>query len=107
MNPIGGFLELKQLVSLLLCCCMICFLTGCAGKGENQTIYYDIPGEPSNLDPQLANDTSSQIVLQNVMEGLFRMTSDGQLEEAAATSYEVSEDGPDIYFSLKRKCHVE
>ena len=92
---------MKQLVSLLLCCCMICILTGCAGKGENQTIYYDIPGEPSNLDPQLANDTSSQIVLQNVMEGLFRMTSDGQLEEAAATSYEVSEDGLIYTFHLR------
>ncbi len=93
---------MKQLVSLLLSCCLITLLlTGCAGKGENQAMYYDIPGEPGNLDPQLASDTSSQIVLQNIMEGLFRMTPDGKLEEAAATSYELSEDGCTYTFHLR------
>ena len=85
---------MKRLLSLVLCCCMVVvLLSGCGGKGENQAMYYDIPGEPGNLDPQLADDTSSQIVWQNIMEGLLRMTRNGQLEEAAATSYEISEDG--------------
>lgn len=93
---------MKRLVSLLFSCCLLVpLLAGCAGKGENQAMYYDIPGEPGNLDPQLASDTSSQIVLQNIMEGLLRMTPDGKLEEAAATSYEISEDGLTYTFHLR------
>ena len=93
---------MKRLLSLVLCCCMVVvLLSGCGGKGENQAMYYDIPGEPGNLDPQLADDTSSQIVLQNIMEGLLRMTPNGQLEEAAATSYEISEDGLTYTFHLR------
>ena len=93
---------MKRLFSLLLSCCLLTgLLTGCMDKGAGQAMYYDIPGEPGNLDPQLASDTSSQIVLQNIMEGLLRITPDGKLEEAAATDYEVSADGLTYTFHLR------
>lgn len=93
---------MKRIISVALCCCMVLTLfTGCGSKGKGQAMYYDIPGEPGNLDPQLASDTSSHIVLQNIMEGLLRMTEDGKLEEAAATDYEVSDDGLTYTFHLR------
>ncbi|HEY74600.1 MAG TPA: hypothetical protein G4O00_00270 [Thermoflexia bacterium] len=49
--------------------------------------------EPPTLDVNLATDTTSHMVLNQLMEPLYRYKGDGTIEPAGAESYEVSEDG--------------
>jgi oligopeptide transport system substrate-binding protein len=49
--------------------------------------------EPPTLDVNLATDTTSHYVLNQLMESLYRYADDGSIEPAGAESYEVSDDG--------------
>jgi oligopeptide transport system substrate-binding protein len=48
---------------------------------------------PPTLDYGIASDTSSHMVLGQIMEGLYRYRADGSIEPAGAVSYTVSPDG--------------
>jgi len=61
---------------------------------EGETTLRAVLGtEPPTLDVNTATDTTSHMILQQVMEALYRYTGDGTIEPAGAESYEVSEDG--------------
>lgn len=49
--------------------------------------------EPPTLDPNIATDTTSHEVIEQLMQGLYAYTDEGEIEPAAAVSYEVSADG--------------
>jgi len=49
--------------------------------------------EPPTLDVNLATDTTSAAVINQLMEPPYRYLEDGSIEPAGAVSYEVSEDG--------------
>lgn len=49
--------------------------------------------EPATLDINVASDTTSHAVLDQLMEGLYRYRVDGSVEPAGAVSYTVSSDG--------------
>ncbi|RHW34968.1 peptide ABC transporter substrate-binding protein [Lysinibacillus yapensis] len=59
-----------------------------------------IPSEPPSLHPQLATDSTSNAILQNVFEGLTTI-KDGEPVNAAAENVEVSEDGLVYTFTLR------
>lgn len=82
---------LTLVLMLLLCAC---------GGGEETAFAYDIAQEPKNLDPQLATDSASLLVLQNTMEGLMSYDQNGGLTMGAALSYSVSDDGMTYVFTL-------
>jgi len=48
--------------------------------------------EPPTLDINRATDTTSHLVLNQLMEGLYRYRADGSIEPAGAVSYTVSPD---------------
>jgi oligopeptide transport system substrate-binding protein len=56
-------------------------------------LWYPVGTEPPTLDTQLATDTTSHLIIHQIMEGLFEYRGDGSIEPAGATGYEVSEDG--------------
>lgn len=56
--------------------------------------------EPESMDPQLANSMATQTLLSHVFEPLMRV-NDGNVEHAAAESYEMSEDGTVYTFTLR------
>ncbi|MCM3388739.1 peptide ABC transporter substrate-binding protein [Ureibacillus chungkukjangi] len=56
--------------------------------------------EPPSLHPQLATDSSSGAILQNVFEGLTTV-KDGEVVEAAADKIDISEDLLTYTFTLK------
>lgn len=56
--------------------------------------------EPPSLHPGLATDTTSGTVIQNIFEGLMTMEN-GVATEAAAESYEISEDLLTYTFKLR------
>ncbi len=61
-----------------------------AGAG---TLVYPLAADPVTLDPQVATDEVSGLVLQQLYEGLYNLRGDGSTVPAAATGYTVSDDG--------------
>ncbi|RDW20460.1 peptide ABC transporter substrate-binding protein [Oceanobacillus chungangensis] len=62
------------------------------GLAADQTFDINIRTEPPSLHPGLASDTTSGAVLYQIFEGLMRINQDGEVEEAMAESYDVSDD---------------
>src|SRR5665648_1155017 len=77
---------------------------GQAGAGdlaEDQTITVEIASEPPSLDPNLATDTTSSLVINNIFEGLVRLDANGDAVPGVAESWEESEDGLTYTFTLR------
>jgi oligopeptide transport system substrate-binding protein len=57
------------------------------------TLVYPLAADPVTLDPQVATDEVSGLVLQQLYEGLYNLRGDGAVVPAAATGYQVSDNG--------------
>ncbi|GAB4254154.1 MAG: oligopeptide ABC transporter substrate-binding protein OppA [Thermoleophilia bacterium] len=68
---------------------------------EDQTLTVEIASEPPSLDPNLATDTTSSLIINNIFEGLVRLDENGDAQPGAAESWEVSEDGLTYTFHLR------
>lgn len=80
---------------MLIAIMMIFSFTAC-GKENDGTGYlfrYDLSSDPQNLDPQVATDTSSLIVIRNIYSGLFTLSETGAIENSLALDYTISDDG--------------
>lgn len=94
---------LKRTASLLLICALFFTLFGCEKDEphpENEIIEYTLASEPLSLDPQIAADYSSVLLITNLFEGLVREASDGSIKPGAARSWDVSENGEKYTFHL-------
>ncbi|MBD5130936.1 MAG: peptide ABC transporter substrate-binding protein [Ruminococcaceae bacterium] len=81
---------------------MLFTMSGCGeDDGCDYTFRYDISSNPVTLDPQIANDVSSDIVIENVFTGLLTLDKDGSVKEGAASEYTVSDDGLTYNFKLR------
>jgi len=60
-----------------------------------------LAGEPVTLDINLATDSISFMVLNQLVEGLYRYKPDGSTEPAGATGYEISGDGKVYTITLR------
>ena len=67
---------------------------------ETKELNLTFASEPPTLHPALATDTTSGSVISNIFEGLMTMV-DGKPVEAAAESYEISEDLLTYTFKLR------
>ncbi|MFQ8599534.1 MAG: hypothetical protein ACLSAP_02335 [Oscillospiraceae bacterium] len=61
----------KKIISMLMVAVLCVGLSGCLGSKDAQTFAYDIASEPKNLDPQVAHDNESLLVIKNIFEGLL------------------------------------
>lgn len=92
----------KRFLALILCCLFIFTFSACSDNDiSGKTFRLDIESDPSNLDPQMTIDSNSLLVLENSMEGLFKVSSDGSLENALCESYNISDDGLKYTFKIK------
>ncbi|MDF2567210.1 MAG: peptide transporter substrate-binding protein [Oscillospiraceae bacterium] len=97
----------KRIICLILVIMMLVPLSGCSDKTADKLFKYDITSDPSNLDPQLALDYASQLVIENTMEGLLRVNEEGKLTEGVAIDYTVSKDGLRYEFNLRQDAKWE
>jgi len=98
----------KSIVVLLLVAMFV--MSGCgpgsggksAGSGDSGTVIIQRGngGDPQTLDPARAQDTHSFHVLEDLYEGLLAVNAAGRVVNAAASSWEVSEDGLTYTFIL-------
>ncbi|MBC8570282.1 peptide ABC transporter substrate-binding protein [Zongyangia hominis] len=93
----------KKIIVLILSAALLCApLTGCSrDKTAGQIFRYDIVAEPTNLDPQLAGDHESMLVIENAFEGLLTLDEDNQIAQGVAERYEVSSDNLIYTFHLR------
>jgi oligopeptide transport system substrate-binding protein len=78
--------------------------TTAAEEGQpaaEQVITINWGAEPPSLDPGLATDTTSANILLNIMDPLVKLGDDLEPVESAAESWEVSEDGKTVTFTLR------
>ena len=77
--------------------------SGCEeDDGSGHTFKMNLASNPENLDPQMATDLSSRIVISNMMDGLVKINESGAIEADAAESYSISSDGLVYTFNLKK-----
>lgn len=58
-------------------------------------------GEPSTIDPGLAEDLPSMAIARAAFDGLLRVDVNGEVKESIAEKYEVSPDGLTYTFTLR------
>lgn len=93
--------KITFLTSLIFC---LFLLVSCGSEntGENGTFYTIIYDNPENLDPQMAEDTNSLSVLNNIFEGLTEINESGEVVCSAAENMTVSEDKCTYTFYLRK-----
>jgi oligopeptide transport system substrate-binding protein len=74
--------------------------TGEAAAAE-QEITVNWGAEPPSLDPGLATDVTSATIILNIMDPLVRLGDDLEPVPSAAESWDVSEDGKTVTFTLR------
>ena len=70
--------------------------------GENYMFNLCLLGNPKSLDPQFANDESSNTVIANLYSGLLKMDESGAILCDNAESYTISPDGKSYTFKLRQ-----
>lgn len=92
---------MRRFLSLILALSMILLCTACSEKGAGKNITYALDSSPETLDPQFASDKDAQIVINNVFEGLVRLSDTGEIISGIAESWDISADGMTYTFTLK------
>ena len=73
---------------------MLLTASGCReDDGCDYTFSYDISSNPVTLDPQIADEPNSDIIIENVFMGLLTLGKDGSVKEGVASDFIVSDDG--------------
>ncbi len=73
--------------------------------GAGYSFTYTLHKNPQNLDPQLATDKSSLMIIKNMFLGLITFNADGNLICGVAKDYTISEDGLKYTFTLRDDCY--
>lgn len=95
---------MKKILCIFLCFSLMFLFAGCSGDSnapENQKISYTLPAEPKTLDPQVASDYASHIVILNLFEGLVRIGQDGSARPGVAESWSANSDNTIFTFTLR------
>lgn len=98
----------KYFSKYLLCLLLLLIPVGCSDNNntvdisEKDTLNINIGNEPPTLDWSRATDSTSFTILNNIMEGLTRFSSEHRPEPALAKSWEMSEDGRTYIFKLRK-----
>lgn len=88
--------KLKRYIALLCSAVLLLSLQSCGdkdrGSGAGQMYNASLLKNPESLDPQFADDPSSNTVISNLYSGLMSFDASGQPICRNALSYEVSDD---------------
>jgi len=96
---------LKKLTFLILAAGLIAGCTQDRLEDEDisskDTIFVNLGNEPPTLDWSLATDSTSYLILNNLMEGLTQFGDEFLPEPNLAESWEISEDGQTYTFKIR------
>ena len=105
-------LMLRRAAASFAILCLLVLLVGCGafqeqgtgqqgGGGEPNTLRFNLQAEIPDLNSTTTADAVSASVLNNVMEGLYRLDEDQQPQPAMAQSVEISDDKLTYTFTLR------
>ena len=105
-------LMLRHAAASFAILCLLVLLVGCGafqeqgtgqqgGRGAPNTLRFNLQAEIPDLNSTTTTDASSFGVLNNVMEGLYRLDEDQQPQPAMAKSVEISDDKLTYTFTLR------
>ncbi len=95
-----GLRRAPKFVSVLVCCAMI--LWGCGGNDvAGNVLHRGLAADPESLDPHRARSVQAGDVLRDIGEGLVGYAANGERTAAAASHWDVSEDGLTYTFHLR------
>ncbi len=97
--------RIKKVVALLMAVIITLLCASCGSSKSDPTvekIYYSLDDEPITLDPQVAEDDNSKLLIMNLFEGLIRLDENGEPSKGAAVSWDISEDEKTYTFSLRK-----
>ena len=89
----GGVPKMKKMALLLCAVLFICTCAACSMEKKTISVAYDLSASPKNIDPQNASTQDAAILLRHIMQGLYHIDSDGNVQKALAEDTSVSEDG--------------
>jgi oligopeptide transport system substrate-binding protein len=99
---------MKKLSAILSIIIISAILTSCGSSdnsadsdGSGYMYNASLFGNPKSLDPQYADDESSNTVIANLYSGLLRLDSSGNIVCCNALNYSVSDDGLTYTFNLR------
>ena len=97
-----------RIVKILLCITLLIssvpFIASCKQKKQDpadEIIKYNITYEPDTLDPQIANDSASRLIILNIFEGLTRIDSDEKAGAGVAEFWNISDNEKTYTFYLR------
>ncbi|CAH0345766.1 peptide ABC transporter substrate-binding protein [Bacillus sp. CECT 9360] len=106
---------MKKLVTLLMFSIVVLVLAACTASNEagsekdsggegkkEKVLHLKNNTEPTSLDPSIGFDAVSWDPLNNIMEGLTRLSKDHEPEAATAEKWEVSEDEKTYTFFIRK-----
>ncbi len=100
---------MRKFISVLAAFALIAgTFTGCTenrSDGANYSFDCALPGNPESLDPQFASDSNSMTVIANLFTGLVTMNDKGEISNAAAESYTISDDMLTYTFKIRYDCY--
>ena len=104
MKRFNFFLGCLLIVTMLL--------TGCGGNkpatqekaanAKRDHLNFAILAETKELDPHKSSDTLTYILLLQVFDTLIKAEPDGKLAPDLAEKWEISKDGTEILFTIKK-----
>jgi oligopeptide transport system substrate-binding protein len=105
--PLGWLAALFSVLALLAAGCGggdddgAAGTTGEATAAAEQVLTINWGAEPPSLDPGLATDVTSAQIILNIMDPLVKLGDDLEPVPNAAESWDVSEDGKTVTFTLR------
>lgn len=96
--------SVKRIISMLLCVSAVLCITACKHHEpdpHDEIIYYRVSTDPETLDPQIAEDSVSKMIVMNIFEGLVRINENEEVIPGAAHSWEISQGGTVYTFHIR------
>ena len=99
-------MKIKRVLSIILITAFACLSLSASENDtphpEDQIINFLLENDPLTLDPQIADDYSSKILIANLFEGLVKSGSDGSVSPGIAESWDISDNGLEYTFHLAK-----
>jgi len=100
--------NIKKIILIAAAAAFTVSSAGCGDEpddGSGYSFTCCLYNNPQNLDPQLATDKSSLMIIENMFTGLMAYNSEGNIDKGVAVDYIVSEDGLKYTFFLRDNCY--
>ena len=97
----------KRTLALVVTLLLLLSVYGCQEKQErpdnaDKTIKFHLEEEPKTLDPQIASDYASVVIIEAIYEGLARLDENGDPYPGAAERWESNTDFTQFTFYLRK-----